>query len=76
MNKRNVTLLFVDDDDEFRSTMVARFDRQGYQVEGASSGEDALSQAQRLEHDVAIFDMMMPGMSGLDLLEVFQKSQF
>jgi len=68
----NIDLLVVDDDDEFRETMARLFDRRGFQVHDASDGERALSLAQRRNFDVAVFDMMMPGMDGLELLEKFR----
>jgi DNA-binding NtrC family response regulator len=69
---QNVDLLVVDDDDDFRSTLVERFRKRGFQVQDAGRGEQALDLAQRRDFDVAIFDMMMPGLSGLELLEKFK----
>jgi DNA-binding NtrC family response regulator len=70
-----IELLVVDDDPEFRETLVRRFERSGFSVRGAASGEEALTLAARRNFDVAVFDVMMPGMSGLELLEKF-RSQF
>jgi DNA-binding NtrC family response regulator len=69
---RNIDLLVVDDDDEFRSAMVRRFAARGFRVQEAPSAEIALDLGSRREFDVAVFDMMMPGMSGLELLEKFK----
>ncbi len=70
MNKANqIELLVAEDDDEFRSTMVQRFTRSGFCVHDARDGDEAWSLAQRRDFDVAVFDMMMPGLSGLELLE-------
>lgn len=68
-----IDLLVVDDDAEFRSTLVRRFHRRGYGVQEAAEGEAALSCAERRQFDVAIFDMVMPGMSGIDLLKTFKQ---
>jgi len=68
-----IDLLVVDDDDEFRDTLVRRFSR-GFQVSDAPSGEQALQYVQRRDFDVAVVDMMMPGISGLELLEWFKKN--
>jgi DNA-binding NtrC family response regulator len=65
-------LLVVDDDSEFRETLVQRFSRSGFAVRDAASGDEALALAARRKFDVAVFDMMMPGMSGLALLEQFR----
>jgi DNA-binding NtrC family response regulator len=70
-----VDLLVVDDDPEFRETLVSRLSRHGFQVQAAAHAEEALALAQRRNFDVAIFDVMMPGMSGVELLERF-KTQY
>ena len=67
-----VDLLVVDDDQEFRETLSSRFSKRGFQVQCAANGEEALGLAVRRTFDVAIFDMMMPGMSGLELLRRFK----
>ncbi len=69
-----IELLVVDDDDEFRNTMARCFIRKGFQVHEAADAEQALALAQRWDFHVAIFDMMMPGMSGLELLEKFKEN--
>jgi DNA-binding NtrC family response regulator len=62
-------LLIVDDDPEFRASVVQRFARRGHNVQDAGDGETALALAERRQFDVAVIDMMMPGMSGMELLE-------
>jgi DNA-binding NtrC family response regulator len=70
----SVDLLIVDDDQDFRELLVQRLSRNDFQVQAAGGGEDALGLAARRNFDVAIFDMMMPGMSGLDLLKEFKET--
>ncbi|MDA1049311.1 MAG: sigma-54 dependent transcriptional regulator [Planctomycetota bacterium] len=70
-----VDLLVVDDDDEFRDTLVRRYARCGFRVSDASCADEALDMVQRRDFDVAVFDMMMPGLSGLELLQKFKESQ-
>src|SRR6187397_2630085 len=67
-----VDLLVVDDYQEFRETLSSRFSKRGFQVQCAANGEEALGLAERRTFDVAIFDMMMPGISGLELLKRFK----
>jgi DNA-binding NtrC family response regulator len=67
-----IDLLVVEDDDDFRSTLVERFTQRGFHVRDAANADDALALAQRREFDVAIFDMVMPGRSGLELLKDFK----
>ena len=70
---KQIDLLIVDDDDDFRQTLVSRFVRHGFRVQEAADAEQALGLAQRREFDVAVFDVMMPGVSGLQLLEQYKK---
>ena len=70
---KQIDLLIVDDDNDFRQTLVSRFVRHGFRVQHAASAEQALGLAQRREFDVAVFDVMMPGVSGLQLLEQYKK---
>ncbi len=52
--------------------LVSRLSRHGFEVQAAADGEQALGLAQRRNFDVAIFDMLMPGMNGLELLKQFK----
>ena len=70
---RDIDLLVVDDDDEFRSTMARMFSRRGFQVQEAANGDFALAAAQRRDFHVAILDMKMPGLCGVDLLQKFKE---
>jgi DNA-binding NtrC family response regulator len=70
-----IDLLVVDDNDEFRETLTKRFLRDGFAIQSAASGEQALKLAEQRNFDVAIFDMMMPGMNGLELLQRFKAIQ-
>ena len=67
-----IDLLIVEDDLEFRGMLIKRFEQCGWHVEGAPDGERALDLVQRREFDVAMFDMNLPGMTGLDLLAKFK----
>ncbi len=62
-------LLLVDDDAELRSDMANFFSRQGHAVEQCSNGEQALEFLERRSFDVVVLDLMMPGMTGLDVLK-------
>lgn len=64
-----IDLLLVDDDVDFRSIAARCFLRAGYQVGEAGSGDEALQLAERRYFDVAVLDLRMPGMNGLELLE-------
>jgi DNA-binding NtrC family response regulator len=63
-----IDLLLVDDDTDFRATVLRRFARRGFRVQEAADGADALQWACRREFNVAVVDLVMPGISGLELL--------
>jgi DNA-binding NtrC family response regulator len=64
-----IDLLLVDDDDDLRADIASFLETRGYRVTACRNGEDALAQADRRAFDVAIVDVAMPGMSGMELLE-------
>ena len=61
------TLLLVDDDRLILSTLADGLRAAGFEVLEASSGEVALRLALEADPDLAICDVRMPGMSGLEL---------
>ena len=61
-------LLIVDDDEALRQTLARRFQRLGLAVAEAADAEEALAKAGHTAYDVALLDLHMPGMSGLELL--------
>jgi DNA-binding NtrC family response regulator len=67
-------LLIVDDDDEFRGTVVRRLTRRGYRIREATDGESALALAEQHQFDVALLDMVMPGLSGVEVAERLKAS--
>jgi DNA-binding NtrC family response regulator len=66
---KKIDLLLVDDDPDFRGSVARRFLRRGYQVQEASSGPEALTFCERRQYDVVILDLVMPGVSGIEVLE-------
>ena len=61
-------LLVVDDDTEMRLLLAEYFRRLGFEVEERESAAAALDAALSGRHDCFIFDVSMPGMTGLELL--------
>ena len=61
-------LLIVDDDLEFRSGIARRLNRQGNTVREAENGNAALAVLHQHSFEVALLDLAMPGMNGLELL--------
>lgn len=61
-------LLLVDDSADILFTFATVLRRDGWQVETAASGEDALAQFDPARHAVLVVDYSMPGMDGLELV--------
>jgi response regulator NasT len=62
----NARILVVDDDPLVRATISAGLRDAGYSVNEAGSGEEAVTACASSRHDLAILDMRMPHMSGVD----------
>lgn len=62
-------LLLVDDDNEFRSTVKRRLLRLGYRVRDAATPSAGLKLAGERGFQVALVDLMMPEMDGVELLQ-------
>lgn len=61
-------LLLIDDEDRFRETLAKRLTETGYKVSEAASGMEALDLLSTNKFDVAILDIRMPGLSGIETL--------
>lgn len=64
-----ISVLIVEDDADFRDSSARWMQRKGHHVASAASGAEALSLCSRQDFDVGVFDMNMPGMSGIELLQ-------
>jgi len=62
-------VLLVDDEEEFVSALSERLALRGIEVDAALDGEEALAMLRDNEPDVVILDVMMPGLSGLEVLK-------
>jgi len=59
-------VLVVDDEPAFRLTLAAGLSLEGFEVGSAGSAPEALELIEKRRFDVALVDLMMPGMHGLD----------
>jgi two-component system phosphate regulon response regulator PhoB len=62
-------ILVVDDETEIVALVAYHLAKTGYRVSTASSGQDALELARRERPSLIVLDLMLPGMSGFDVLE-------
>lgn len=69
------TVLIVDDDPTQRRLLQAVIEKQGYRVESAESGEMAVERVSTGSIDVMLLDLIMPGMDGMETMEVVKTKQ-
>ena len=63
-------ILIVDDEPGMRSSLSDVLLQEGYQVVAVDSGEAAVEKLETDQFDLMLLDVMMPGMSGVDVLRV------
>ncbi|MCC7440017.1 MAG: sigma-54-dependent Fis family transcriptional regulator [Bdellovibrionales bacterium] len=68
-------VLVVDDEDSIRASLSGALADEGYRVQTASSGEEALSRIRSEKPDLILLDIWMPGMDGLETLSRIRKDQ-
>lgn len=61
-------VLLVDDEEEFIELMSQRLETRGLKVVAVTSGEEALAMAEDRNFDVAVVDLAMPGIDGIETL--------
>ena len=72
-NRSGYRILVADDDPNVHQSLNAYFRREGYQMISAYDGNQAVEQVHRLRPDIAILDIMMPGMDGLMVCREIRK---
>jgi DNA-binding NtrC family response regulator len=62
-------ILVVDDEEGLREIIVELLTLEGFEVESAATAEDAREKLSRTAYDVLVTDLMLPGQSGVELME-------
>ncbi len=68
-------ILVADDEESIRWVLSKALNKQGYKVDLASSGEEAMQLFRRNHYDMAVLDIKMPQVTGLELLDYFQQQR-
>jgi DNA-binding response OmpR family regulator len=68
-------LMIVEDDRELRAALTTLLKQSGYEVEALADGREALEALQARDYDLAIIDLMLPGMSGLALVRSLRREK-
>lgn len=67
-------IMLVEDDNNLREIYEARLLAEGYEIVSAKDGEEALAMAVKEKPDLIIADVMMPKISGFDMLDILRSS--
>lgn len=68
-DQQPLTALVADDDRDIRELVAAKLRQAGFEVSAVSDGAAALASVREHAPTIAIIDVMMPGLSGLDFVE-------
>ena len=66
---KQISILVVDDEETIREVVRRYLEREGFQVQEAADGYDALAQIKENPPDLIILDLMLPGIDGLSLTQ-------
>ena len=66
-------LLYVDDEDALRELVKTHLTLEGYEVETAADGHEAIDQLSRSSYDLVLLDLHMPGMDGLGVIRFMKE---
>ena len=74
MNGRKKKILLVEDDMALSAVYRSRLEIEGFDVREANNGEDALSATVEYRPDLILLDVMMPKISGFDVLDILRNT--
>ena len=70
----NPKILLVEDDEALAQMYTMRLQAEGFSVEHVANGEEALSAAVKFHPDLILLDVMMPKISGFDVLDILRNT--
>jgi DNA-binding response OmpR family regulator len=71
-NKKTVRILLVDDEEGFVDVLAKRLSRRNFTAATAYDGGQAVRLLRRADFDIAVLDLKMEGMDGLEVLKIFK----
>lgn len=74
MNGQKKKILLVEDDTSLAAVYRARLEIEGFEVREVNNGEDALSTTVAFRPDLILLDVMMPKISGFDVLDILRNT--
>ena len=70
---KHARILVVDDDESIRNTMKAILEDEGYIVDSAATGKEAIKKTEETIYNVALLDIRLPDMEGVELLKLIKE---
>jgi len=67
-------VLLVEDDDALASVYMTRLQAEGFNVKRVQNGEEALATSLQYKPDLVLLDVMMPKVSGFDVLDILRNT--
>jgi len=67
------TILVVEDEEDVLELLRYNLDRNGFAVDSATTGEDAIDKARSVEPDLILLDLMLPGLDGLEVCKTLKR---
>ena len=75
MTNKGIRLLLVDDEKDLVTYLAKRFSREGFQVSSFTSGSEAIEAARTQVFDMAVVDLKMPEMDGVEVQRKLKELQ-
>jgi two-component system, NtrC family, nitrogen regulation response regulator NtrX len=71
---KQARILIVDDDESIRTTLKAILEDEGYSVNTAASGKEAIQKTQETAYNLALLDIRLPDIEGVELLKLLKEN--
>ncbi len=68
-------LLLVDDEDRIRRLLKMYLEKEGYIIEEAADGHEAIEKALHINYDLIVLDLMMPGIDGIEVCKQIREKK-
>ena len=69
---KHAKILVVDDDENIRNTMKTILEDEGYIVDLAATGSEAIQKTKKTAYNIALLDIRLPDMEGVELLKLIK----
>jgi len=69
MTNESFSILIIDDDKDVADALGVILERQGYRIKIVHNGQDAIDASKKSNYNVALIDIVLPDISGIDLLK-------